>query len=259
MKRLAILLICLLMMTAAAFAEIEWPAHMSEGQQQLQRFVQYANEALTQTDAGVIDMRYEMYSTFASLGMNGAEMPEDPFASFTLPAEMYFVMNSEGLHTLQLRMPAAIHFTQDASGARDVQVNADDVKAFANVAAACLHAASPTAVSMEQAQAITGAYATSILASPSTSFGEDVSDVQGNQPRAYFAYFPNQFHDDQNSWIQMTLVFARPGSADAPVFVPASTPAPESTEDQVYLADDNYNHLEVFVTPTPEPDSAAME
>lgn len=257
MKKLAALVLCILMMTSAAWAEIEWPASMTEGQTQLQSFVQRANAALD--GSGVIDMRYEMYSTFASLGMNGAEMPEDPFASFTLPAEMYFVMNSEGLHTLQLRMPAAIYYTVDSSGMRYMQVNADDVEAFANVAAACLHAASPTAVSMETALAITGAYASSILAAPSTSFGEDVSDIQGTQPRAYFAYFPNQFRDNTNSWIQMTLVFARPGSADAPVVVPISTPAPESTEDQVYLADDNYNHLEVFVTPTPEPDSAAME
>lgn len=257
MKRLAALLFCILMMTVVAFAEIEWPANMTAGQQQLQRYVACVNEALE--GSGVIDMRYEMYSTFASLGMNGAEMPEDPFAQFTLPAEMYFVMNAEGMESLQLRMPVSIYYTEDASGMRVLQLNAADVEAFANTAAACLHASSPTAVSMEHARTITQAYATSILAAPSTSFGEEVVTIQGSQPRAYFAYFPNQFRDNAYSWIQMTLVFPHPGSQDAPIVVPISTPAPETDEDQVYLADDNYNHLEVFATPTPEPDSAAME
>lgn len=257
MKKFTALLFCMLMMITVAFAEIEWPTNMSEAQRQLQRYVECANEALD--GSGVIDMRYEMYSTFASLGMNGAEMPEDPFAQFTLPAEMYFVMTADGLQTLQLRMPASIYYAEDANGMRVLHLDTADVESFSTVAAACLHASSPTAVSMEQARTITEAYATSILAAPSTSFGEDVVTVQGNQPRAYFAYFPNQFRDNAYSWIQMTLVFPYPDSPDAPIVVPISTPAPENDEDQVYLSEDNYQHLEVFVTPTPEPDSAAME
>ena len=218
-----------------------------------------ANTALAAQNAGVIDMRYEMYSTFASLGMDGADMPEDPFADFTLPAEMYFTMNAQGLHTLQLRMPIGIQITLDEADQHVLQADAADLAHFAAVAAACLHASSPSAVSVEQALGITNAYAGSILASATTSFGEEVNDMQGNQPRAYFAYFPNQFHDNKNSWVQMTLIFPLPGSADAPIVVPISTPAPEQTEDEVWLSDDNYTHLELFATPTPEPDSAAME
>ena len=45
---------------------------------------------------------------------------------------------------------------------------------------------------------------------------------------------------------------------DAPVIVPVNTPAP-TEGDQVWLSEDNFSHLEIFVTPTPEPDSAAME
>ncbi|MGN0794355.1 MAG: hypothetical protein ACI4MG_07795 [Aristaeellaceae bacterium] len=238
MKKLAALLLSMLMMTSAALAEIEWPDSLSSGQSQLKAFVEAANEALASAGAGVIDMQYEMYSTFASLGMNGVEMPENPLASFTMPVEMYFVMQGDGLYSLQLRM--------------------QDVERFAAVAAACLYASSPTAVSLEQARAIADAYVSSVLSAPNVGFEEEVEPLQGPQPRAYFAYFPDQFHDQRN-WIQMTLIFARPGSADAPILVPISTPAPEPTEDTVWLSQDNFTHLEIFVTPTPEPDSAAME
>ena len=39
------------------------------------------------------------------------------------------------------------------------------------------------------------------------------------------------------------------------------TPPPptEDVEYEGFFAQDNFNHLEIFTTPTPEPDSAAME
>ena len=258
MKKLAALLLLFLMMTCVAAAEIEWPASPTAGQTQLMDFVAAANAALAEENAGVIDMRYEMYSTFASLGMNGVEMPDDPFADFTMPAEMYFTMTGEGLHTMQLRMPVKVHYSPDSTGIPAPQLQREEVEHFAAVAAACIHAASPTAMSMELAMEITELYANSICAAPANGFDEQASTLQSSQPRAYFAYFPNQFRDNEYSWIQLTLVFARPGSADAPIMLAVTTPAPEAAEG-VYLAQDNYTHLELFATPTPEPDSATME
>lgn len=237
MKKLAALLLCVLMMTTAALAQIDWPASPTDGQSQLRTFVETANAALAANGGGVIDVKYEMYTTFASLGMDGVEMPEDPFADFTMPMELHVIMAEEGVHSVKLRM--------------------QDANRFAVTAAACIHAASPAAISYEQAYGITKAYAASVLASPNRSFEEEVNDVQGYQPRAYFAYYPDQFHDEHN-WLQMTLIFSRPGSVDAPIIVPVNTPAP-TEGDQVWLSEDNFSHLEIFVTPTPEPDSAAME
>ena len=59
----------------------------------------------------------------------------------------------------------------------------------------------------------------------------------------------------------MTLIFPRPGSTDNNLALAGMTPAPssEDIEYEGFFAQDNYNHLEVFATPTPEPDSAAME
>ena len=238
MKKLIALLLGLMLTLSGALADIDWPADLTAGQRQLQTYIDVANAALAENGGGVINMMYEMYVSFASLGMDGIEMPEDPLADFTNPVEIYVSMGSEGLHSLQLRM--------------------QDANRFALVAAACIHAASPAAMSFDEARAITNVYAGSVLSTPNRSFSEDVNTLQGAQPRAYFSYAPNQFGDNHN-WLQMTLVFARPGSADAYVVVPASTPAPEDATDQVWLSSDNYSHLEIFTTPTPEPDSAAME
>lgn len=238
MKKLVALLLCVLMMTAIAVAEISWPEPLTDGQAQLKDYVARVNESLAANKGGRIDVLYSLYSTLASFGMDGLELPDDPFAEFNPPSEISFRLTAEGLHSLTLRM--------------------QDPDRFASTAAACIHAASPTVMTYEQAYAISGAYAASVKANANRGFEEEVSDLQSTQPRAYFAYYPNQFKDEHN-WLQLTLIFARPGSPDAPIILPISTPAPENTEDGVWLADDNYNHLEVFVTPTPEPDSAAME
>lgn len=237
MKKLAALLLCLLMITAAALADIAWPDGLTAGQQQLKEYISRVNADLAGTGGGQIDVLHWLSPGMADLGMDGLELPDDPFAEYDPPAEISIVMGDEGLHSIVLRM--------------------QDPDRFALVAAACIHAASPGAVTPANASAIAGAYAGSVKAAPNQGFEEPVNDIQGAQPRAYFAYYPDQYKDLHN-WLQLTLIFARPGSPDAPVIVPSTTPVPEAA-DGVWLSQDNYTHLEVFPAPTPEPDSAAME
>ena len=235
MKKLAALLLCLLFLTPA-LAEIVWPASLTSGQARLRSYVDDVNLTLTQLGGGTIDMQYELYSTFASMGMDGAEAPET--------VEMYFLLGEAGLHSLTLRL-----------------CNADQ---FELVAAACL-ASSSAAISVDSARELTAKYAAVMRkdqANPDAmthSFEEEVIDLQGSQPRAYFAYYPNQYGDGK-SWLQMTLIFARPGSEEAGLSLADATPAPHADEEyEGYFSQDNYSHFEVFATPTPEPDSAAME
>ncbi len=235
MKKLISLLLCLLMLTSAS-AEIQWPATMSSGQAALRNYVDTVNLTLAQQGAGVIDMQYELYTAFASLGMDGADAPET--------VEMYFQLGDGGLHSLTLRLC--------------------DADRFEKVASACLAAAS-SAISLESARSLVAGYADVMRKDKATddmthSFEEPVNELQSDQPRAYFAYYPNQFGDG-NSWLQMTLIFARPGSAVNDLAVAGLTPPPptEDVEYEGFFAQDNFNHLEIFTTPTPEPDSAAME
>lgn len=235
MKKLISLLLCLLMLTSAC-AEIQWPAAMTSGQAALRNYVDTVNLTLAQQGAGVIDMQYELYTAFASLGMDGADAPET--------VEMYFQLGDGGLHSLTLRLC--------------------DADRFEKVASACLAAAS-SAISLESARSLVAGYADVMRKDKATddmthSFEEPVNELQSDQPRAYFAYYPNQFGDG-NSWLQMTLIFARPGSAVNDLAVAGLTPPPptEAVEYEGFFAQDNFNHLEIFTTPTPEPDSAAME
>ncbi len=235
MKKLAALLLCLLLLTTA-IAEIAWPASLTSGQARLRSYVEDVNLTLTQLGGGTIDMQYELYSTFASMGMNGADAPET--------VEMYFLLGDAGLHSLTLRIC--------------------DADQFELVAAACL-ASSSASISVDSARELTAKYAAVMRkdqANPDAmthSFEEDVIELQGSQPRAYFAYYPNQYGDGK-SWLQMTLIFARPGSENAALSLADATPAPNTDEEyEGYFSQDNYTHLEVFATPTPEPDSAAME
>lgn len=235
MKKLISLLLCLLMLTSAS-AEIQWPAAMTSGQAALRNYVDTVNLTLAQQGAGVIDMQYELYTAFASLGMDGADAPET--------VEMYFQLGDGGLHSLTLRLC--------------------DADRFEKVASACLAAAS-SAISLESARSLVAGYADVMRKDKATddmthSFEEPVNELQSDQPRAYFAYYPNQFGDG-NSWLQMTLIFARPGSAVNDLAVAGLTPPPptEDVEYEGFFAQDNFNHLEIFTTPTPEPDSAAME
>nr|MBR4279695.1 hypothetical protein [Clostridia bacterium] len=241
MKKLAALLLCLMLMTAAR-AEIEWPAALNSGQAALRHYVDTVNLTLTQQNSGVINMQYELYPAFASLGMDGEETPDT--------VEMQFRLGEGGLHSLTLR--------------------SWDPDKFQQTAAACL-AASTSAVSLESAQALVKGYA-DVLRSDmanaksnpgsamTNSFEETVNDLQGDQPRAYFAYYPNQYGDGK-SWLQMTLIFARPGSAGGAISVAGATPPPAASDEEYegYFSRDNYSHFEIFASPTPEPDSAAME
>ena len=68
MKKLAALLLCLLMLTSA-LAEISWPVALTSGQAALRHYVDTVNLTLAQMGAGVIDMQYELYPAFANLGM----------------------------------------------------------------------------------------------------------------------------------------------------------------------------------------------
>ncbi len=235
MKKFISLLLCLLMLTSAC-AEIQWPAAMTSGQAALRNYVDTVNLILAQQGAGVIDMQYELYTAFASLGMDGADAPET--------VEMYFQLGDGGLHSLTLRLC--------------------DADRFEKVASACL-AAATGAISLESARSLVAGYADVMRKDKAAndmthSFEEPVNELQSDQPRAYFAYYPNQFGDG-NSWLQMTLIFARPGSAVNHLAVAGLTPPPptEDVEYEGFFAQDNFNHLEIFTTPTPEPDSAAME
>lgn len=239
MRKVTALLLLLMMMTGTALAEMRWPKLSTAGQEQLQDYVMRVNENLIAQGQGTVNSVFEFYETFATMGVtatDNAEVPED--------IEMTFLLDAEGVRMLQLRV--------------------SDAGKFAPIAAACMQAASPTAIALETALAEAGGYVRRTLEAPYTSFEDEVNAMQGPSPRVYFAYYPNQYADGLD-WRQVTLIFPLPGSEDAPLAV---TPEPAAGLDvdgnEVYSMntrtyEEGYQHLEVFTTATPEPDSAANE
>ena len=239
MRKAMALLLLLMMTTGAALAEMKWPRLNTAGQEWLQGYVQRVNENLAAQGQGSVNSIFEFYETFATMGMTAADNAEVPES-----VEMTFLLDAEGVQRLQLRV--------------------SDAGRFAPIAAACVQAVSPTAIALETALAEANSYVQRTLAAPYTAFEDEVNAMQGPSARIYFAYYPNQYADGVD-WRQMTLVFPLPGSADAPLAV---TPEPAVALDvdgnEVYSMntrtyEENYQHLEVFVTATPEPDSAANE
>ncbi len=251
MKRLAAWLLAILMMLSAAHADIAWDTAPAAVQTHLQPYIARVNEVLADSNAGAVDTAYELYPAFASLGVDGVALPDDPLASITLPVQLQFSLSDAGLYSLTLRV--------------------SDLGRFAPVAAACLHASSPTGIPLEYARSVASAYAKIALddvgSSITHAFEEQITDLQGNQPRAYFAYYPNQYGDGV-TWMQLTLIFPLPGHEGGALVLnpdPASSGAyidPEADPDfEGFLPapEGSFEHYETFASPTPEPDSAAME
>ena len=72
------------------------------------------------------------------------------------------------------------------------------------------------------------------------------------QSAPHYANYPNQYRDDVN-WLQLTLIFPRTDAQSAAA-IGAVTPAPVPEEEYEGTGYDGGIHLEVFITPTPEPD-----
>lgn len=250
LRRAALLVLMTMLVCAVAWAsgDIDWDTPAA-GQnlsgnaavEMLKDYIRRVNETLISSGAGKIDPCYELYPTFASLGLNGAE--------FAQHAEITVNMNATGITSLVLRM--------------------DNLTNFALIGGALVQQTSPNSITLDEAVSAVQAYVRKVQESNGNgvveSFEEQPILLQGTQTRLYGAYYPNQYHDNAN-WMQLTIIFPQPGSVDGGLLLnndagPTATPDPDGDEISGYFPFDGFqdSHLEVFVTPTPEPDSAAME
>ncbi len=229
------LMMCLALAAPASARTVAWPAAETEGQRQLQAYMARVDENLAAQGQSQFNSLFECYATFACLGVtaqDNAEVPEQ--------VELLITLYEESMNVLQLRV--------------------SDPARFGPLAASCIQAASPSVIVLADALAGAQPYAAKAQSAPQNSFEEPVDEMNGSAPRAYYAYYPNQYQDGVN-WLQLTLIFPMAGSGDAALYtVPSATAAP-AVEDEYegYHPSDNYPHLEVFLQETPEPDSPAGE
>ncbi len=249
MKRFAALLLSILMMTGASLAEIDWAEVPPGAQSYLIPYIDQVNQTLRQLNAGVVDVLHGASPTIAYFGMDGLMLDDLPLDE-NLPLEIDISYTETGLYALTLRV--------------------SELNRFEAIASAFLHAVSPEHIPLETARSVARGYAAvalqdraEALANPSGAmthgYEEEILDLQGDAPRAYFAYYPNQFGDGV-AWLQMTVYFPRPGSLGGKLVLSVAPPPEVSTKEyEGFFATDNFSHFETFPSPTPEPDSAAME
>lgn len=238
-KRIAAALTVLILIPAAALAGLVWRED-TPAMSMLKTYTENVNRLLTETGEQPVNSIFANFPTETVMGItaeDNAEIPED--------VEITVAMSYDNLLTLQLRVSNASRFPR--------------------IAAAMIRALYGDGMSAEEALAIPQARAERALNEPQTSFTEEVDDLQGTVPRVYYAYEPNRYHDGVN-WLQMTLIFPMVGAWDGNGLVIGTEEEGKHRQDEDadpdyegYYSQDDYQHLEFFVTPTPEPDSAAAE
>ena len=145
-----------------------------------------------------------------------------------------------------------------------LEVSVKDTTLFSGLCAALTAAAAGDVENVKSYLKDPDAYVRRVQQSPMNSFSDDIVLDRGESVRTYFVYEPNAFGDGR-SWLSMTLVFPREGAVNSGV-VQTPVPTPQvlserdgSDDDGDYSPYDDGTHLEIFLTPTPEPDSAAGE
>lgn len=231
LRRMLCILLCAALPACALAEPLFAPA--TKGQEALADYVERVNTGLRENGLPVINSCFGCYDGLAILGItqeDNAEIPED--------VEMTFSLYADSLNSMELRVC--------------------DADAFAYIAAVCIRAADES-MSFEDAFSAVLPYTRQVKALPETSFEDAVIELNGTSPRAYYAYYPNQYMNGAN-WLQLTLIFPVAGSGDSLTVTPEPPRPEEDLEGYNDIhAQDAFVHLEISTTPTPDPDSPAGE
>ncbi len=224
-------LLCLLL-PWTALAELSIPTDTA-GQVALADYLGRVNTHLAENGMPQVNSSFGCSETMAIFGItkeDNAEIPEN--------VELTFSLFEDCLNSVELRVA--------------------DPEVFRYVAAACLKAVDET-MTWDDAMKWVKHHADQAKNDPNTSFEDKIQEGNGTAPRAYFAYFPNQWQDGVN-WVQMTLFFPIPGSSESMTVTPTPPPVVEDLEGYNDIrSEDTFIHFETNVTPTPEADSPAWE
>ncbi|MBQ3278144.1 MAG: hypothetical protein IJG94_03185 [Clostridia bacterium] len=240
-RRILAVLAGLAVLLVAAFgaADLAWQAD-TPGQQALRAYMDRVNVFLQEMGEQPVNSLFEMYKQLATFGITAREGADEP----------------EGVEI-------SVSLLYDAINSLVLRVN--DPGRFPVIAAALIQALNPDTISRESALSVPQERARKAAKNPQNSFEDPVEELNGTQPRMYYAYYPNQYRDGVN-WLQMTIIFPLEGTWDGSSTTTAAetTKAPDTWSGNDanydgYFSSDDYTHYEIFTTATPEPDSAAAE
>ena len=232
------ILINILLFISIASADLPWQ-ETTPGQQMLRSYIEQVNLFLTEAGETPVNSLFEEYEKVASLGITAFDQAQEP-EGVEISASMFH--DSLNQVILRVRQP----------------------ERFARIAGAFLCALTPE-MTLAEAMKTPSEKANRALREPANSFEDEVETLNGERPRVYYAYYPNQYHDGF-SWLQMTIIFPLSGTWDGAGYWTAvqTTKAPDTwsgadRQYEGYSSKDDYQHFEIFATATPEPDSAAAD
>ena len=172
-----------------------------------------------------------------------------------------------------------VHLYYDQLWYMLVRVNGENLSRFPQIAGAFVRALNPKTMSQAESMKTATARVQKVYQNPELQFEDykydkyedrETSILNGERPQTYYAYYPNPYNEEPPvSWMELMIVFPMTQSWDVETGVITDNGAVDT---QKYLdengqaipdssfADDesgNYAHIELYATPTPEPDSAA--
>ena len=239
-RRILAVLSAVLLMAAAgnrAGAAPEFPGN-TEGQRLLQKYLEAADSFLIRQGEPGINSLFEAYRGLVIFGITDqpdAEVPEE--------VEITARLFENSINSLELRV--------------------SNLSRFPRIAASFIAALFPEGADLNEALRVPTERMQRAAGAPGNSFEDEIEILNGTMPYVYYAYYPNQYKDGVN-WMQMTIVFPLEGYWDGYGILSGSeaTHGPDTYSDhsidyEGYDSEDDFVHYEVFVTATPEPDSAA--
>ncbi len=237
LRKCAVLALILAALTGAAAADIVWPEETA-GQTVLKQYLDRVNEFLILQGEPGINSLFEAYRGFEVFGIT-----REPEADVPDQVEITAKLYENTINTVEVRV--------------------SDLNRFPRVAASFIRALTPETMSMTEALQVPTERMQKAAKAPGNSFEDQVETLNGTVPYIYYAYYPSQYHDNVN-WMQMTIVFPMEGYWDGTHVLSGSeaTRGPDNYSDhsadyEGYESEDDYTHYEIFMSPTPEPDSAA--
>ena len=242
-KRICALLLALLLLTTgSSLADLKLD-ESTPAQKSLKTYLDNVNAFLAESGEREINHIFDQQKTVVELGVTSSEDAYEP-EDVTVTVYLYY----GSINYLLLRV--------------------NDANRFPKIAAAFRRALNPQGMTQEEALKTPADRTRNAVRNPTDSFEDKVEEekLNGVNFREFYAYYPNQYHDQAN-WIQLLIIFPQEGLWNEETGITdneAQPKIPDRENDQAkeydgYYSTDEYEHLSITSTPTPEPDSAAAE
>jgi hypothetical protein len=256
-KRIVLLLLALTLIvtTGSSLAELKL-RDTTPAQKMLKTYMENVNNFLLENGEMPINKIFDQTNSVVEMGI-------------TLTDEAFI---PEGV-------TVTVHLYYDQLWYMLVRVNNENLARFPQIAGAFVRALNPQTMSQAESMKTATARVQKVYQEPNTPFEDyrydkyedrETSILNGERPQTYYAYYPDQYKENPRvDWIELMVVFPMTPYWDAEAGVITDSGAVDT---QKYLdengqaipdsnfADDesgNYAHIELYATPTPEPDSAA--